>query len=67
MALQKSFKLAMTGEGDKTGLTRSEPRGRMLALGVRQMTGLKFIYTNAHSMGKSRRSWKQLCRRLTMT
>ena len=50
----------MTGEGDKTGLTRSEPRGRMLALGVRQMTGLKFIYTNAHSMG-SRQEELQCC------
>ena len=38
----------MTGEG--TGLTREEPRGMMLELGVRQMTRLKYIYTNAHSM-----------------
>ena len=51
MAYQKSFKLAMMGEGDKTDLTRDEPRGAMLELGVRQMTRLKCIYTNAHSMG----------------
>ena len=57
----------MTGEGNKTGFTRDEPRGAMLELGVRQMTWLKCIYTNAHSMGKSRRSWKRLCVRLTMT
>ena len=55
------------GEGDKTELTRDEPRGAMLELGVRQMTWLKCIYTSAHSMGKSRRSWKRLCGRLTMT
>ena len=41
----------MTGEGDKTGLTRHEPGGTMLELGVRQMTQLKCIYTNARSMG----------------
>ena len=39
------------GKGDKTGLTRDEPRGMMLKLGVRQMTQLKCIYTNARSMG----------------
>ena len=49
-AYQKSFKLAMTGEGDGTGLTREEPRGMMLELGVRQMTRLKCIYTNVCSM-----------------
>ena len=49
-AHRKSFKLTMTGEGDGTGLTRQEPRGIMLELGVRQMTRLKYIYTNAHSM-----------------
>ena len=38
MAYQKSFKLAMMGEGDKTDLTRDEPRGTMLELRVRQMT-----------------------------
>jgi len=40
----------MTGEGDGTGLTREEPRGLMLELGVRQMTRLKCIYANARSM-----------------
>ena len=39
------------GEGDKTGLTRDEPRGTMLELGVRQMTRLKCIYNSALSMG----------------
>ena len=34
----------MTGEGDKTGLTRDEPKGTMLELGVRQMTRLTWIY-----------------------
>ena len=38
------------GEGDKTGLTRDEPRGTMLELGVWQMTRLKCVYTNARSM-----------------
>jgi len=51
MAYQKSFKLAMMGEGDKTDLTRDEPRGAMLELGVRRMTQVKCIYTNACSMG----------------
>jgi len=46
-AYQKSFKPVTTGEGDKTGLTSDEPRGTMLELGVRQMTWLKCIYTNA--------------------
>ena len=41
----------MTGEGDKTGLTRDEPRGTVLELGVRQTTQLKCIYTNACSIG----------------
>jgi len=39
------------GEGDRIGFTRDEPRGTMLELGVRQMTRLKCIYTNAHSKG----------------
>ena len=39
------------GEGDKIGLTRHEPGGTMLELGVRQMTQIKCIYTNACSMG----------------
>jgi len=39
------------GKGDKTGLTRDEPRGTMLELWVRQMVQLKCIYTNARSMG----------------
>ena len=39
------------GEGDKAGLTRDEPRGTVLELGVRQMTWLKCVYTNARSMG----------------
>jgi len=55
------------GEGDKAGLTRDEPRGTVLELGVRQMSQLKCIYTNALIMAKSRRSWKQLCSRLTVT
>ena len=38
-------------ERDKTGLTRDEPRGTMLELGVRQMIQLQCIYTNACSMG----------------
>ena len=50
-AYQKSFKLAKTGERDKTGLTRDETRGTILQLGVKQMTQLKCIYTNACSMG----------------
>ena len=41
----------MTGEGDKKGCTRDEPRGMTLELGVRQMAQLKCIYTNARSMG----------------
>ena len=41
----------MMEEGDKTGLTRDEPRGRMLELGVRLMTQLKCVFTNACSMG----------------
>ena len=41
----------MTGEGNKTELTRDEPRGTMLQQGVRQMTWLKCIYTSARSMG----------------
>ena len=57
----------MMGEGDKTGLTRDEPRGTMLELWVRQMVQLKCIYTNACSMTTSRRSWKRLCGRLTVT
>lgn len=40
----------MTGEGDSTGLTREEPGGTILELGVRQMTRLKCTYTNARSM-----------------
>ena len=39
------------GEGDRIGFTRDEPRGTMLELGVRQMTQLKCIYTNARRMG----------------
>ena len=39
------------GEGDKTELTRDEPRGAMLELGVRQMTQVKYIYNNAFSRG----------------
>ena len=39
------------GEGHKTGLTREEPGGTMLKLGVRQMSHLKCIYTNAPSTG----------------
>ena len=66
-AYQKRFKLATVGKGDKTGLTRDEPRGTVLELGVRQMSQLKCIYTNALIMAKSRRSWKQLCSRLTVT
>ena len=50
-AYQKSFKQATAGKGDKTGLTRDEPRGTMLELGVRQMTQVKYIYTNAFSRG----------------
>ena len=66
-AYQKSFNLATMREGDKTGLTRGEPRGAMLELAVRQMAQLKCIYTNACNMATSRRSWKRLCVRLTMT
>ena len=39
------------GEGDKTGLTRDEPRETMLELRVRLMTQLKCVYTNACSIG----------------
>jgi len=53
-----SFKLTTTGEGDKTGFTRDEPRGMMLELGVRQMTRLKCVYTNARSMGNKQEDWK---------
>ena len=41
----------MMGEGDKTALTRDVPSRTMLELGVRQMTQLKCIYTNARSLG----------------
>ena len=57
----------MTGEGDKTGLTRDEPKGTMLELGVRQMTQLKFIYTTASAWATSTRNCKQLCIRLAIT
>ena len=50
-AYRKSFKLALMGEGDRIGFTRDEPRGTMLELGVRRMTRLKCICTNACSMG----------------
>ena len=48
---RKSLKLAMMEDGDKTGLTRDEPRETMLELRVRLMTQLKCVYTNACSIG----------------
>jgi len=51
MAYQKSFKLAMMGEEDRTGLSREGPRETILKPGVSQMSQLKCIYTSAHSMG----------------
>ena len=50
----------MTGEG--TGLTREEPRGMMLELGVRQMTWLKCIYTNARSMSNKQEELEAIVR-----
>ena len=50
------------GEGDKTGLTRDEPRGTMLELGVRQMTQLKCIYTSARSMGNKQEELEVIVR-----
>ena len=50
------------GEGDKTGLTRDEPRGTMLELGVRQMTQLKCIYTNACRMGNKQEELEAIVR-----
>ena len=50
----------MMGEGDKTDLTRDEPRGAMLELGVRQMTWLKCIYTSARSMGNKQEELEAL-------
>lgn len=41
----------MKGEGNKTRTSRGEPREMMMGLGVRQVTQLKCIYKNAHSMG----------------
>ena len=52
----------MTGEGDGTGLTREEPRGRMFELGVRQMTRLKCIYTNARSMNNKQEELEVIVR-----
>jgi len=37
-------------EGNKIRLIKDESRGMMTGLGVRQMSQLKCIYTNAHSM-----------------
>ena len=37
-AYRKSFKLATKGEGEKTDITRDEPRGMMIKLGLRQKT-----------------------------
>lgn len=39
------------GNGDKTRLTNTEPRGGMPGLGVKSVAQLKCNYTNAHSMG----------------
>ena len=50
----------MTGEG--IGLTREEPRGMMLELGVRQMTRLKCIYTNARSMSNKQEELEAIVR-----
>ena len=52
----------MMGEGDKTGLTRDEPRGTMLQQGVRQMTWLKCIYTSARSMGNKQEELEVIVR-----
>ena len=52
----------MSGDGDKTGLTRDEPRGTMLALRVRQMTQIKCIYTNACSTGNKQKDLEVIVR-----
>ena len=49
-------------ERDKTGLTRDEPRGTMLELGLRQMTRLKCIYTNACSMSNKQEELEAIVR-----
>ena len=56
------MKLATMGEGDKTGLTRDEPRGTMLELGLRQNTQLKCVHTNAHSMGNKQEELEVIVR-----
>jgi len=53
------------GEGDKTGLTRDEPRGTVLKLEVRQVSHLKCTYANACSMGNKQEELFSC--RLTMT
>ena len=52
----------MTGKGDRTGLTREEPRGMMLELRVRQMTRLKCIYTNIRSMSNKQEELEVIVR-----
>lgn len=43
----------LDGEGNKRGLSRGEPRGTVLRLGVRQMSHLKGICTTACSTGNN--------------
>ena len=52
----------MTGKGDRTGLTREEPRGMMMGLEVRQRAQLKCIYTNACSMGNKQEELEAIVR-----
>lgn len=50
-ACGKGFKLGVKEEGNKTRLTRDEPGGIIIGLGLRQGAQLKCIYTNACSLG----------------
>ena len=50
------------GQGDKTRLTRDEPRGAVLELGVRQMTQLKCIFTSVRSMGNKQEEQEPIVR-----
>jgi len=43
----------LKGEGEITSLTRNEHRRVIPGLGLRSITRLKCMYTNAHSMGNT--------------
>ena len=48
---REGFTLGSKGEGDITWLTKDEPRLGMPLSGLRLIAQLKYIYTNAPSMG----------------